>query len=39
MQNGYGLNPDNQGTMISKMLGLRKRGEGFSIARFLGFKF
>jgi hypothetical protein len=37
MQNGYGLNPNNQGTMMSKMLGLRKRDEGFSIARLLGF--
>jgi hypothetical protein len=37
MQNGYGLNTNNQGTMMSNMLGLKKRGEGFSIARFLGF--
>lgn len=37
MQNGYGLNAENQGTMMSKMLGLKKRGDGFSFARFLGF--
>ena len=37
MQNGYGLNANSQGTMMSKMLGLKKRGDGFSLARFLGF--
>jgi len=37
MQNGYGLNADNQGVMMSKMLGLKKLGDGFSFARFLGF--
>lgn len=37
MQNGYGLNAENQGAIMSKMLGLKKRGDGFRIARFLGF--
>ena len=36
MQNGYGLNEDQQGIMISRMLGIRPRGV-FSWARFLGF--
>lgn len=37
MQDGYGLNENDQGKMISRMLGLRRRGEGFSLSRLLGF--
>lgn len=37
MQNGYSLNENEQGVQISKMLGLRPKGEGFSLSRFLGF--
>jgi hypothetical protein len=36
MQNGYGLNENEQGIMISRMLGIRPRGT-FSWSRFLGF--
>jgi hypothetical protein len=36
MQDGYGLNENEQGIMISKMLGIRPRG-AFSWSRFLGF--
>jgi hypothetical protein len=36
MQHGYGLNENEQGIMISRMLGLRPRG-AFNWARFLGF--
>lgn len=38
MQNGYGLSSTEQGTMISRMLGIRPRGEGFSLVRSLGLK-
>jgi len=36
MQNGYGLNENEQGVMISNMLGIRPKGEGFSITKMLG---
>ena len=36
MQNGYGLDENNQGKMISRMLGLRKKQEGFSLRGLLG---
>jgi hypothetical protein len=36
MQNGYGLNENEHGIMISRMLGIRPRG-AFSWSRFLGF--
>lgn len=35
MQNGYGLNADNQGTMISSMLGIRPKGEGSMFSRLI----
>jgi len=37
MQNGYGLNSDNQGIMMSRMLRLRRKGETFSFTKWLGF--
>jgi hypothetical protein len=37
MQNGYGLNANVQGSMMSKSLGLRKNGSGSGLARLLGF--
>lgn len=36
MQNGYGLSEDNRGAMISRMLGLKRRSEGFSLAGIFG---
>lgn len=36
MQNGYGLNSNNQGIMMSRMLRLRRKGEGFSFTKWLG---
>ncbi|MGB7068586.1 MAG: hypothetical protein WBD22_03770 [Pyrinomonadaceae bacterium] len=36
MQNGYGLNETNQGIMMSRMLGIKKKEEGFSLGRLLG---
>jgi hypothetical protein len=36
MQNGYGLNENEQGIIISRMLGIRPKG-AFSWSRFLGF--
>ena len=37
MQNGYGLNENNQGTKISDLLALKKRKSGFNLTKFLGF--
>lgn len=37
MQNGYGLNGNNQGMLMSRMLRLRRKGEGFSLGKWLGF--
>ena len=37
MQNGYGVNKNEQGIMISNLLGIRQKGEGLSWKRFLGF--
>ena len=35
MQNGYGLNADNQGTMISEMVGIRPKDEGSMLSKLI----
>jgi hypothetical protein len=37
MKNGYGLDEENQGSKISKILGIKPKSSGFSISNFLGF--
>ncbi len=37
MQNGYGLNGNNQGMLMSRMLRLRQKGEGFRLGKWLRF--
>jgi hypothetical protein len=37
MQNGYGLNVNEQGAIISEMMGLKQRKRGFKLSRLLGF--
>lgn len=37
MQNGYGVNINEQGIMISKMLGIRPKGSSFGFLSMLGF--
>lgn len=35
MQNGYGLNENEQGTMISNMIGIRPKGEGSMLSKLI----
>lgn len=37
MQNGYGVNEGQPGVLISSMLGIRPKGDGFSLSKLLGF--
>lgn len=37
MQNGYGLNENEQGTLISNMIGVKQKDETFSLSGLFGF--